>query len=151
VGPKTLTESINPQRFYSRTDGGRVLKWNRSTQVHLVNGCWNRGGGSGGDDSWKCRVMWTKQPACGCCCGVCLTWECWCWLRGQDDEDEDEPAATRPVPPRYHDSRQHGRIGEQTDKEILQNFLTGDFCVHGVSLWWHVLQLKLICSCVRYL
>jgi len=61
--------------------------------------------------------------------------EC-CWLRGQDDEDE---SATKPVPPRYHDDQKHKRIGEQTNKEIVQNFLAGDFCVHGVSLW-HILQ-----------
>lgn len=58
-----------------------------------------------------------------------------CWLCGQESEpfDEDEPAAV-PVPSSHRDDRKHMQIGDQTNKETVQNFLTGDFCVHGVSL-----------------
>jgi len=63
-----------------------------------------------------------------------------CWLCGQEPEmtDEDE-SATEPERLPHHDDQKHKHIGEQTDKEIIQNFLTGDFCVHGVSLS-HTLQ-----------
>jgi len=63
-------------------------------------------------------------------------------LLGQDEEDE---PTTTPLPPPPHDNDQkHKHLGEQTDKEVLQNFLTGDFCVHGVSLTHSVAEINLL-------
>jgi len=47
---------------------------------------------------------------------------------------DDDGTKNQPEPQHYLNDQKRMNIGEQTDKEVLQNFLTGDFCVHGVSL-----------------
>jgi len=60
------------------------------------------------------------------------------WLYGQESDWTDETeSTTQPQPPPDHQDQKHKHIGEQTDKELVQNFLTGDFCVHGVSSSWN--------------
>ena len=56
-----------------------------------------------------------------------------CCNQESESTDEDESGAV-PAPARHYDDEKYMHISEQTDREFVQNFLTGDFCVHGVSV-----------------
>jgi len=80
--------------------------------------------------------MWTRQNGVVSCIATTaeVIMRCYCWLDGQEPESTDEDESTEPEPPHHHYDEKRMHIGEQTDKEVIQNFLRGDFCVHGVSL-----------------
>ncbi|KAJ8309266.1 hypothetical protein KUTeg_014140 [Tegillarca granosa] len=52
-----------------------------------------------------------------------------------DEEEEEEPEPNIPDKPTVN-QRVDTTLGETTDKQVLREFLSGDYCLQGGSGWW---------------